>query len=347
MPVAQPTPTAPVEAPAVETPAPAVAAAAPTPSAELSMAADIGTLLEPEPVSLETAAEPEADEFEGEDDEEVQRELSAVADMQGGTRGNWYKKQQAVKRAHEAYQEVRKYEAQVTPHEQAFLNKKNEFQNKVEEFSNGVGIAMGQLDQIIADYIAYFDAQRKTEGVMSEADRLQLTDLNEKKLELERLKKDFDAVRQSRAAIDQAIATLMQQLSLCHEYEQQAFEKYEKVAHVLSDQVAEQLHVEIKTLGENIQAIDLYIKNEFSTYFDALLAKANEQITTAQATLQSLKDKGINLAVSPTARQPQAPAPEKPAAPAKTTSGSWLSWLWTSVVTALTGTWSWIMSYFR
>ncbi len=48
------------------------------------------------------------------------------------------------------------------------------------------------------------------------------------------------------------MAVLMQQITATHNFEQKAFESYEKIAQVLSDQVAKQLYAEIVAAREKI-----------------------------------------------------------------------------------------------
>jgi hypothetical protein len=210
-------------------------------------------------------------------------------------RGNWYEKQQTLKQAHDVYQEVRQKESAVAAFETTFITKKNELTNKFEEFSQSLTVTLPALYQAIVDELEKLEAAQKPTGQLSQEERIKLTEVQETKNLLIQLKKDLDAITELYKAADQAMVVLMQQITATHNFEQKAFESYEKIAQVLSDQVAKQLYAEIVAARENIFGIAEYIKGDFSHYFDELSENIVKSITLVHQQLVTLKERGLDL----------------------------------------------------
>ncbi len=210
-------------------------------------------------------------------------------------RGNWYKKQQVLKYAHDVYQEVRQKEASVGEFENVFIAKKNNLTQHLEEFSQSLGVAFAGFYQILFDEIERFEQTEPATGLLTSDDRIKLAQDQETKAVLVQLKKDLDDMTELYKAADQAMTVLLQQIMASHNFEQKAFENYEKIAHVLSDQVAEQLYGEIVAARENINGILGYIQGDFTRYFDELSENIIKSFSVIKQEMALLNERGINF----------------------------------------------------
>ncbi len=265
------------------------------------------------PIDLDSddSSDDTVDTDENEDDEEIDSNDTDMFESPEYARGNWYKKQQTLKHAHDVYQEVRQKEALVEQFENTFITKKNVLTNKFEEFSQALGGAINGIYQTLFEEIERLETLQKPEGQLTQQDRVQLAQAQETKEALVQLKKDFDALTELYKAIDQAMNVLMQQITISHNFEQKAFDNYEKIAQVLSDQVAEQLYTEIIASRENIIGIADYIKGDFSHYFDELSDNITKSMALIQQQLTALKERGVDLLKVKEERASYVETPEK------------------------------------
>lgn len=278
-----------------------------------SMAESIEDIHEEVPEDLDEDMDEEGD------NEEDQYEKAVDPDLLGPAyaRGNFYKKQQTLKQAHEVYQDIRQKEALVAQFESSFIIKKNELTNKLEESSQALGSTVTSIYQALLAELEKFETLQKPDHSMSQDERIKLTHAQETKASLMLLQKDMEALTELYKASDQAMQVLMQQITAAHNFEQKAYENEGKIAHVLSDQVADQLYAEIVAARENINNINEYIKGDFSHYFDELSKNVEKSIAAVATQLATLKERGVDLVVvSPekTSEKPLASAAEKSSA---------------------------------
>lgn len=274
--------------------------------------------VEPQPIAEEPVVEQQVTELPAvvqEPAPELERDLDEIdeADFIAPeyARGNWYKKRQLVKDAHALlYQTVVEKAAHVAAFENPFIAKKNALTQRFEEFSQSLGFARGVLYETIVNEISRLESARKPKEPLTQSDRIALTQIQENKNTLMQLKKDFDTVTELYKSVDQAMAVLLEQVGSSQQYKEKAFECYEKITQVLSDQVAEQLYAEIVAAGENIDRIALYISGDFSHYFDELSAKISDQIALISKQITHLKEQGVDL-LNPKAPVKQAKPEQK------------------------------------
>lgn len=258
------------------------------------------------------------DTQENDEDEDIDSNDTDMFESPEYARGNWYKKQQTLKHAHDVYQEVRQKEALVEQFENVFITKKNVLTNKFEEFSQALGGAINTIYQTLFEEIERLETSQKPEGQLTQQDRVNMAQAQETKESLLQLKKDFDALTELYKGVDKAMSVLMEQITISHNFEQKAFDSYEKIAQVLSDQVAEQLYAEIIAARENIIGISEYIKGDFSHYFDELSENITKSMALIQQQLTTLKERGVDLLKAKEERASHVETPEKkelPAAP--------------------------------
>lgn len=303
----------------------------------------------------ETADEVSTDDADGADDEEEALEDNEIdlTTPPEHARGNWYEKQQILKQAHDVYQEIRQKEAEVAGFEAAFVTKKNELTNIYEQFAGSLTRTLPVIYQEVVDELKKLEEVAKPVGQLTQQERVKLAESQETKLLLTQVKKDLDTITELYKAADQAMATLLQQITMAHTFEQKSFEAYKKIAQVLSDQVARELYAEIVAARESIHGAADYIQGAFSHYFDELRENISKSITLVHQQIAALKERGIDLATvyeekvdekMPTAVQ--APKPQGYVARASTWLVTALHTVWQTLAHAVTHIFRWVAGFF-
>lgn len=303
----------------------------------------------------ETAADDGSDNHDDDevDDEALEDNEIDLTTAPEHARGNWYEKQQILKQAHDVYQDLRQKEAEVATFEAAFVAKKNELTNIYEQFTGSLTRTVAVIYQEVVDQLKKLEEAAKPVGQLTQQERVKLAESQETKLIMTQLKKDLDTVTELYKAADQAMATLMQQITMAHTLEHKAFEAYKKIAQVLSDQVARELYAEIVAARESIHGAADYIQGAFTRYFDELRENISKSITLVHQQIATLKERGIDLTNAheekveekkPAAAQ--APQPQGYIKSVSTWFLTALSTLWQTVVHAITRIFSWVTGFF-
>lgn len=246
---------------------------------------------EPELAQEQEIAEEDTDiEDDAEDTQDSDEVASALE-----ARGNWHKKQQTVKKAHDLYQEIRQKEATVAQFENNFITEKNKLTGELEKFSQALGTSLSNLYQMLLDEASKIETVQKPDGQASQDERVKIAHIQETKNLITQVQKDIQDLDELYKSADLAISVLMQQIIASHNFEQKAFENYEKIPQVLSDQVAEQLYAEMVAARDNIVSISEYIKNDFTHYFNELSQNVTKHITLINQQLSTLKERGVDI----------------------------------------------------
>lgn len=216
-------------------------------------------------------------------------------------KGNWLLKRLWWERSEALYEKIKQLVEQVIETRTVFDNQRTELERKVfTPFYQQVGIGQGELQEIISDLSRQADRYQKDKQIDLEDEAQQaaqkiLALLAQEKENLEALQKNISLVVEYDHAIDEALIKLREQINIARRYEAQAWNAFKEIARELSDKRAAELYYTIKTLKENISNINDYIKNPFAKYFVELVQKVKSQVDIISASVQSLKEKGIDL----------------------------------------------------
>ncbi len=210
--------------------------------------------------------------------------------------GNWLYKRIWWEKAEHKYEKIRNLVESIFESRMTFFTQRTELDRSVfDPFYLNAGLGRGELEELLNYLMSEMEAQRAKMGSLNEEERAFLNVMTQEKETLEQLKLDIEAISKIDAAMDDALSKLMEQLNLCRNYEQKAWEAFKEIAQVLNDKKARELFYAMVTYEDNIAAIGNYIKNPFAAHFGKLTATAKEHVQRVQATIQKLKEKGIDF----------------------------------------------------
>jgi hypothetical protein len=242
----------------------------------------------PEAVSADTLAS----------DEPLQEQEEVAIDTVdlNEPRGNWLVKRWWWEQAEIAYEKVKQKENVIFEQRMQFLKRRIDLdKDALMPFYKVIGFDQGELVEIVSVLIDRLNEHREQKGVLNEKEREFLELLQNKQKVLEQLAIDVEAIAEVDSAIDDALLKLMEQVNLARSYERQAWTYFKAIARELNDQRAHKFYEEIKALSHNIGDILKYVEQPYAQYFLGLEKKAVENIEKIKATIQSLKEAGIDL----------------------------------------------------
>ena len=210
-------------------------------------------------------------------------------------RGDWYFKRMLLKAARTVYESVRDTVAKIDAYKKDFFAVRSAIDSDLDTFYITYGFESGEIDEQLANLTQSMDEMRKKDIQLNEQERGLLAELNEKQKEVEQVKLDLISIHELDVNLDKALATLLDQISVSHMYEQKSWENYDKISEVLSDEIAERLYLEIQGYKSNAEAIDAYIKGPFAEYFDQSIKTIKEQMEKVIKQVGELKQRGVLL----------------------------------------------------
>lgn len=285
VPVVQPQPVAiqPIAAPVVQAVQPAVAQPVVVPTAQVMPAA-----VKPVAASVaQPAAAPKKDK-----DELVGIDTVDLESPQG----NWLFKRLWWERAEEKYEEIRSLQAHILELRMPFFMKRTDLSRTVlDPFYTHVAKDRGALEVLLGDISEFLAQEAQDELMLGDAQRELRDQLHAERDVLEQLQKNIQAVLSFDHELDAAIGTLMEQLNRVNEYEQEAWAHFKEIGRVLDDKKAREYVLKMKHIYRNIKEIEEYITQRFAIYFDQLIGTIKDHAQKVTATMDQLKEKGIDL----------------------------------------------------
>ncbi len=210
-------------------------------------------------------------------------------------RGNWYLKQQLLKSAREVYEKIKQIIEPLEQLKKDFFARRSTSDEKVDMFYRVGGFEEGELESILNSLEKQLEDKMQKEGQLTEQERLFMADITEKKKEVEALKKDLSVIHEIEATLDKAMNTIIEQIDACHAYQQQAWENYEKISDVLSDELAEKLLLEIQGFAANCEIISNYLTRDMAAFFDRAINQLESRMESVKKQVDSLRERGVIL----------------------------------------------------
>ena len=161
----------------------------------------------------------------------------------------------------------------------------------LDPFYISIGFKLGELLQKINDSIESLKSQTE----LQPADTKNFEALQENKKELENLRNDVEKVVKQDEAVDKALLQFVDQINKLRHYEQQAWQDFKDIARVLDDKKARELFYKIDNAWQNIQKVQEYVEQTFTSSFEALVADVSKQIERIKSNVAELKERGIHI----------------------------------------------------
>lgn len=209
--------------------------------------------------------------------------------------GNWLYKRVWWERAEEKYEKIRSVVTHIMEQRSGFFTKRSDLdKNVLDPFYISIGFKLGELLQKINDSIESLKSQTE----LQPADTKDFEALQENKKELEDLRTEVEKVLKQDEAVDKALLQFVDQINKLRHYEQQAWQDFKDIARVLDDKKARELFYKIDNAWQNIQKVQEYVEQTFTSSFEALVADVSKQIDRIQSNVAELKERGIILHIT-------------------------------------------------
>lgn len=213
----------------------------------------------------------------------------------GDYRGNWVIKKEIARLARQVYELVRAAALVVDAVKKDFLAARTAAEGQLNTFYTEIGYQQGEIDESLDQMTKEIAQKKEQEASLTTEEQRFLAELTEKKNEVEQVKKDLTIIQELDASLNKAFAIALEQIELARSYEQRAWENYDKISEVLSDEIAERLYLEIQGFKSNIDSITYYLNQELLVYLGNTQKKLQEQMLQLKNKISDLKARGILL----------------------------------------------------
>ena len=259
-------------------------------------------------------------------------------------RGNWHEKLKFFKEARQAYEQLRVIALETDTLMPQLDKKRDALVALITQFVQAYSLKEGAIEEQLNELEKLLEKERRKDVQLTEQERNELTEVKDKKKELEFLKKDTMGFNEIIFGLDKAFATAQQQMVRAKEYEQKGWELYDKIADVLNDELAEEMYLTIKGNITNVSLINSYLKNDLVKYLEQTEQLLKDHITKISTRIDALQQRGIILLAQNQEEQAQLLEKQKQAEEeqkrkeAAQRSQGW----WSRVIQSVSSLWNWI-----
>ena len=219
-------------------------------------------------------------------------------------KGNWLYKRIWWEKAERVYEKIKELTDKIIDLRSVFFIKRQELDhNVIDPFYFGLGIEQGELAEKISNFTQQLDIEEADEQPADQKERELHAMLAQEKKTLEQLQQQAQMISKIEQALDDALMKLIEQLHQARRYEQQAWAHFKAINRELSDKKARELYYAMDTFWKNLNNINTYLSDAYSRYYDQLTNKIQQETQNIKTTLQSLKEKGIDIQ-SPKVQKP-------------------------------------------
>lgn len=276
--------------------------------------------------------------------------------------GNWLLKRHWWEESKKKYKKIRELFEQILQSRMTFFEKRSAAEKTVfNPFHREIGIEQEELRETIDSLLDLIEEEAVNKESLEQEDVDFLKQIMAEKGELAQLKIDIDSIYNIDAAIDDALSALIGKVNEASKFERSAWDEFEAIAQELSDSRARERYYVIANIYDNLKALQGYIQNEFSSYFDGIVQSAKDKTERFKEMVQMLKDKGIDLkeqasrleddqeededAKLAAAKTAEQEAARKAAQAAKEAKGGFFSQILSSVIQGLKWFWNFLFGW--
>lgn len=269
-------------------------------------------------------------------------------------KGNWLYKRIWWEKAERVYEKIKQLTSEIIESRMIYFSKRHELDHNVlDPFYLNLGLEQGILEEVVTSLMNQLERE-KAEGPLDEKEQELLNTINVEKKRLEELKQGALQVTKLDYAIEDALIKLMEQLNQARAYEQQAWDNFKAINRELSDKKARELYYGMDTYWKNLNSINTYLSDPFAKYFEQLTSKMEQETSKIKTTIQSLKEKGIDIKMQAERLRNtcKVPAKEEQTEQEEETTGllgtlwKWVKAPFVFVGNIISGTFGWIGSWF-
>lgn len=207
--------------------------------------------------------------------------------------GNWYEKLRWWKSAKPKYEELKERVQNIKALEQEYTRKLQEIEKTMTAFYEQLridpSVILKSLDALLDEVKPKQDASQLTQE-----ERAAFVEAADKQKEIELVRRDFELVAQLREKLREAFSkTLVSQVKRAENAENEALDSFEDIEKTRNHEKAKDLYDNIENKNENVQAIESYLKNDFSMYTDQVAAKLAQITGRLRVSVETLEKQGF------------------------------------------------------
>jgi hypothetical protein len=210
--------------------------------------------------------------------------------------GNWMWKRIWWERAQVRYEETKGVFDTVLDLRMPFYRRRSDIDHKVlDPLYISAGLDQVELAKILATLTTLLDLEQDKHKTLEEYDRVMRDKIIEDRKNLEQLHNDIAMLGKHEETLDKFLETLTEQVNVARNYEKKSWQAYKDIGTVLNDKRARELYLGMDTPFEGLKSIVQYIQGPFEQDFSKIETIINEHATRIKDTLQSLKEKNVDL----------------------------------------------------
>lgn len=225
-------------------------------------------------------------------EEDDQSNLDTI-DIEEG--GNWLLKRKALEEVVDTIESINRLFTKIFEISTTYKIERNKLYSEYDAFIVTLGFDFSDIAEVMDKLVDDLENERKEQGDLTGDERMLMEDVAEKKKELAQLKEDIKTLYTSNDEIDKAITILDDQIKLANSYQNQAWQKFQEIKKILSDERSDELLYQTEGLYKNMQEIQKYFTTDFQSYFNDEAQSIRNQMNKIKETIQSLQKKGIDL----------------------------------------------------
>jgi len=210
-------------------------------------------------------------------------------------KGNWLYKRIWWEKAEDRYAKIKQLTDKLIDVRMDFFLKRNGIDRMLFEFYSDVGFRQGEFADITNYLTRQLEQERKAEGALDEKELEILNTLTQEKKNIEQMQLGIQTLGKIDKALEDALLKLTEQLHQAKYYEQQSWEIFKAINREISDKKARELFYTMDTYWRNLNSINAYLSDAFSTYFEQLIQKLTQESDKIKTSVQALSEKGISL----------------------------------------------------
>ena len=248
------------------------------------------------PATPDVTVENEAEEVTpsvGKDTEDVviQDGISTL-DQEGG---NWLLKRRALEKTVDAIEQINAAFTKIVNSRIDFVLKRNEADKAFERFVAQNGFKIGSVLELLDGLTRDLEEERRDQGDLTVDERATLQTIAQKIKAVEEVRIQIEALTKLDTSLDEVLKQFEEEIQKSHKYQMKAWQNFQEIKKVLSDEKAEALFLATEGLYKNMQDIYSYLTTELKTYFDTTRSKLMATMASVQKTIDDLKQSGIEL----------------------------------------------------
>lgn len=306
----------------------------------------------------ETASSQEENQQESSSAEVVQEQPSAqepevgidTLDQEGG---NWLLKRVSLEKMVDLIEKINMLFTTILESRMDYLVKRNKVDRDFDVFAQQIDFELGDLDQLLEALINKIDAERTVHGDLEEQERDLESDVIARRDDLKALQDVVKSIADMDSTLDDVVMQIEQEVNKSNNYQVQAWNNFQKIKQILSDEKAEELYAQTEGMYRNLQDIQNYLKNDLNNYFNTVVNDITTGIQDAQEKIKALQTQGTDLKKEaeqlthteqpPTAQEQEAPV----VVPQKATHWyDYFTYLWHWISNTVKGWWHSLLSLF-